>query len=94
MEKGAAIFALAMVGTVAPVAAMPSHSTPQVSTVNSYTPAQEADARHAATQAGFIPGPVLVAQAGNFFFNADKDGRSYSLTVTPDGHVYTSTSTK
>ena len=93
LEKGAAIFALAVVSTVAPAAAMPSHSMPQGSTVNSYTPAQEANARNAATKAGFVPGPVLFAQAGNFFFNADKDDRSYALTVTPDGHVYASTST-
>ena len=93
MEKGAAIFVLAVLGTIAPVTAMASHATPQGSTVNSYTPAQETDARNAAIKAGFIPGPILFAQAGNFFLNAEKDGRSYSLTVTPDGHVYASTST-
>ena len=93
MEKGAAIFVLAVLDTVAPMAAVASQSTPQGSTVNSYTPAQEADAHNAATKAGFIPGPILFAQAGNFFLNGEKDGRSYSLTVTPDGHVYASTST-
>lgn len=57
-------------------------------TVNSYTAAQEAGARQAATREGFEPGPVLFAQAGNFFFNATKNGHSYPLTVTPEGKVY------
>lgn len=77
-----------------PVAAAPSPPGGSISTVNTYTPAQEGEARKAATQAGFTPGPVLFAQAGNFFFNASKGGQSYSLTVTPDGQVYASTSTK
>ena len=59
-----------------------------VSTVNSYTPAQEANARQAAMHEGFEPGPVLFAQAGNFFFNGTKNGHSYPLTVTPQGRVY------
>ena len=98
MAKEVAIFALVMAGATLPAVATVSNSTPnsmrQVATVDSYTPAQEAVARQAATQAGFTPSPVLFAQDGNFFFNASKDGRSYALTVTPNGQVYASTSTK
>lgn len=77
-----------------PAAAAPPPSSAPISTVNTYTSAQEAEARQAATRAGFTPGPVLFAQAGNFFFNASKDGQSYGLTVTPDGKVYASTPSK
>jgi len=97
VAKEVAIFALFMAGAPLPAIATVLNSTPnatrQVSTVNSYTPAQEAFARQAATQAGFTAGPVLFAQDGNFFFNASKDGRSYALTVTPNGQVYASTPT-
>jgi hypothetical protein len=60
-------------------------------TVNSYTPAEARAAGDAATRDGYAPGPVLFAQAGDFFFNASKDGHHYGLTVTPDGKVYAST---
>ena len=76
------------------VAAASPHSGGPISTVNTYTAAQEAEARKAATRAGFTPGPVLFAQAGNFFFNASKDGQSYGVTVTPGGQVYASMPTK
>lgn len=60
-------------------------------TVNSYTPAQEEKAEAAVKAAGYDPGKVLFAQAGNFFFNGIKDGQSYGITVTPDGRVFAST---
>jgi hypothetical protein len=92
--KKAQRFFLAVAAICLPAAATPSHAIRQSSTVNSYTPAQEADARQAAIRAGLTPGPVLFAQAGNFFFNATKSGQSYGLTVTPDGQVYSTTPTK
>lgn len=61
---------------------------PAIHTVNSYTPAEEARARKAATDAGYLSPVITSAQAGNFFMNASKDGKSYQLTVTPDGKVY------
>jgi hypothetical protein len=64
---------------------------PTSQTVNSYTPAQEQKARAAAKAAGYDSGKVLFAQAGNFFFNASREGRRYALTVTPEGKVYAST---
>lgn len=59
-------------------------------TVNSYTPAQEARARKAATDAGYVAPVVTSAQDGNFYMTASKGGRSYQLTVTPSGQVYAS----
>jgi hypothetical protein len=90
MSKASHLLLLAMTSISLPVAAAPSHSFDRASTVNSFTAEQEAGARQAATRAGFTSGTVLFAQAGNFFFNASKGGRSYGLTVTPDGHVYAS----
>jgi hypothetical protein len=90
MTRSAIIPILSMWGLcVCAPAATAAESGPP--TVNSYTPAQAKDASQAATQAGYDPGPVLFAQAGNFFFNASKGGHSYGLTVTPDGKVYAST---
>lgn len=60
-------------------------------TVNSFTPAQADKAREAARAAGYQPVTITFAQAGNFFINGTRDGRIYSLTVTPDGEVYAST---
>jgi ABC-type sugar transport system substrate-binding protein len=59
-------------------------------TVNSYTQAEEAKAREAARAAGYQPGVLTMAQGGNLFFNAMREGRKYALTVTPDGKVYAS----
>lgn len=61
---------------------------PPPGTVNSYTAADLAKARAAASAAGFTPGVVASAQAGNLFLKATKEGRTYFLTVTPDGQVY------
>lgn len=94
MANAAGIFAVALLCMVLPAAAANTPSSGQTSTVDSYTPAQEANARSAATGQGFEPGPALFAQDGNFFFNATKDGRTYALTVTPDGQVYSSTAVK
>ena len=60
-------------------------------TVNSYTPAQEKRADNAARTAGYAPGIVTMAQAGNLFLDATRGGETYSLTVTPDDKVYAST---
>jgi hypothetical protein len=60
-------------------------------TVNTYTPAEEKRADDAARTAGYAPGIVTMAQAGNLFLNATRDGRTFSLTVTPDEKIYAST---
>lgn len=60
----------------------------QSGTVNSYTSADAAKAKAAVQAAGFTPGDITSAQAGNFFVAAKKDGATYVVTVTPDGHVY------
>ena len=60
-------------------------------TVNSYTPAQEKRADAAARSAGYTPGIVTMAQAGNLFLDATRGGELYSLTVTPDNKVFAST---
>lgn len=60
-------------------------------TVNSYTPAEEKRADDAARTAGYVPGIVTMAQAGNLFLDATRNGQTYSLTVTPDEKVYAST---
>ena len=59
-------------------------------TVNSFTPAQEKRADAAARSAGYMPGIVTMAQAGNLFLDATRNGEIYSLTVTPDEKVYAS----
>ena len=65
----------------------------QATMVNSYTAADLARARAAATAAGFTAVTVATAQAGNLFLTATKEGKSYLLTITPDGKVYPSTGT-
>jgi hypothetical protein len=60
----------------------------QSGTVNSYTPAEAAKARAAVQAAGYTPGAIATAQAGNLFVRAKKGSDSYMVTVTPDGHVY------
>lgn len=62
-------------------------------TVNSYKPAQEKRADAAARNAGYTPGIVTMAQAGNLFLDATRGGALYSLTVTPDDKVYASSPT-
>jgi hypothetical protein len=59
-------------------------------TVNSYTADDLRKAQAAASAAGFTPGPVGSAQAGNIFMKATKGGQTYFLTITPDEHVYSS----
>lgn len=73
--------------TSAMAANTPKLATP-VATVNSYTPAEEARARKAATDAGYVSPVVTSAQDHNFFMTASKDGKVYQLTVTPTGQVY------
>lgn len=62
-------------------------------TVNDYSAADRARAEKAARAAGFAPKAVVMAQAGHLFLNAEKDGQTYMLTVTPAGKVYASTGT-
>jgi adenosylcobinamide amidohydrolase len=56
--------------------------------VNSYSAADEAKAKAAVQAAGYTPGVIATAQAGNLFVRATKDGQPYMITVTPDGHAY------
>ncbi|HEU4548944.1 MAG TPA: hypothetical protein VFS01_04560 [Rhizomicrobium sp.] len=65
----------------------PAHPGP---TVNDYTAAQSQRAEAAARSAGFSDLEIAMVQDGNFFLNGQKEGQSYSLTVTPDGRVYPS----
>ena len=74
--------------TLANAALPPAHPGP---TVNDYTAAQSARAEAAARSAGFGNLEITMVQAGNFFLKGEKDGQSYSLTVTPDAKVYSST---
>src|SRR5665213_840269 len=60
----------------------------QAGTVDAYTPADEAKAKAAVSAAGFTPGAVATAQAGNLFLSATKGADKYFVTVTADGHVY------
>lgn len=59
-------------------------------TVNDYTAAQSQRAEAAARSAGFSDLEIVMVQDGNFFLNGQKQGQSYSLTVTRDGQVYSS----
>ena len=59
-------------------------------TVNDYTAAQSQRAEAAARSAGFDNCEIVMVQDGNFFLNGQKQGQSYSLTVTRDGKVYSS----
>ena len=60
-------------------------------TVNSFTPAEEAHARSAVTEAGYKPSILEFAQAGNLFFTATRDDNIYEVTVTPSGKTFAST---
>lgn len=60
-------------------------------TVNDYSVADRVRAEKAARAAGFAPVAVVMAQAGHLFLNAEKDGQTHVLTVTPEGKVYAST---
>lgn len=59
-------------------------------TVNDYTAAQSQRAEAAARSAGFGDLEIVMVQDGNFFLNGQKEGQSYSITVTRDGKVYSS----
>jgi hypothetical protein len=65
----------------------PAHPGP---TVNDYTGAESQRAEVAARRAGFDNLEITMVQDGNFFLNGQKQGETYSLTVTRDGKVYPS----
>ncbi len=80
--------AFAILTTGGAYAALPlAHPGP---TVNDYTAAQSQRAEAAARSAGFGDLEIVMVQDGNFFMNAQRQGQSYSLTVTRDGKVYSS----
>jgi hypothetical protein len=59
-------------------------------TVDDYTAAQSERAEAAARHAGFNNLEIVMVQDGNFFLSGQKQGGTYSLTVTRDGKVYSS----
>ena len=59
-------------------------------TVDDYTAALSQRAEAAARSAGFDNLEITMVQDGNFFLNGQKQGETYSLTVTSDGKVYPS----
>jgi hypothetical protein len=59
-------------------------------TVNDYTAGQSEHAEAAARGAGFTSLEIVMVQDGNFFLNGQKQGGTYSLTVTRDRKVYSS----
>ena len=59
-------------------------------TVNDYTAAQSQQAEAAARRAGFDKLEIVMVQDGNFFLQGQKQGQTCSMTVTPDGKVYSS----
>jgi len=59
-------------------------------TVNDYTAVESQRAEAAARSAGFDNLEITMVQDGNFFLNGQKQGETYSLTVTRDGKVYPS----
>ena len=63
----------------------------QTGTVNDYSPAERTRAEAAIRAAGFVPRGVTTAQAGYLFFKAERDGKLYTITVSPRGEVYPST---
>ena len=71
-------------------AAIPASAAP-VTTVNSFTHAQDTRARKAIIEAGYQPDVPEFAQAGNLFYTATKIGDTYEVTVVPSGQVYAST---
>ena len=60
-------------------------------TVNDYTAAESRRAEAAARSAGFDKLEITMVQDGNFFLNGQRQGETYSITVTRDGKVYPST---
>jgi hypothetical protein len=72
--------------------AAPTLALAQAGSTDSYTPAQADKAKAAARAAGYDPVVISMAQGGNIFINAKRDGQIYSLTVTPEDKVYASTS--
>jgi hypothetical protein len=62
--------------------------------VDDYTAAQSQRAEAAAQRAGFGHLEIVMVQDGNFFLNGQKEGQSYSLTVTRDGTVYSSSGSR
>ena len=82
-----AAFAIAALATGAYGALPLAHPGP---TVDDYTAAQSQRAEAAARRAGFADLAIVMVQDGNFFLNGQKEGQSYSLTVTRDGAVYPS----
>lgn len=66
-------------------------AAPAAGTVNAYSPAQERHAEAAARAKGYSGLEVTMAQAGNLFLKGEKGGKTFMLTVTPDGKVYPST---
>lgn len=59
-------------------------------TVDDYTAPQSERAEAAARSAGFDHLEITMVQDGNFFLNGQKQGETYSVTVTRDGKVYPS----
>lgn len=57
-------------------------------TVNDYTARQSQRTEAAARSAGFGDLEIVMVQDCNVFLNGQKEGQSYSLTVTRDGQVY------
>lgn len=58
--------------------------------MNDYTAAQSQRAVTAARGAGFGDPRIIMVQDGNFFLNAEKSGQIHSVTVTPEGKVFSS----
>jgi len=83
MRNALVAAAMIVAGTTSAIAAQ--------TTVNSFSPAQEAHAKAAITQAGYRPEALAAVQDGNFFFTATKGGDVYQATVTQAGKVFVST---
>jgi len=81
-------FAMKTIFVAAALLAMSCAAMAQGALVNDYSAADAAKAMAAVQAAGYAPGKVASAQAGNFFITATKDGLPYVVTVTPDGHAY------
>lgn len=60
-------------------------------TVDDYTAAQSRRAQEAAEHAGFENLQIVMVQDGNFFLRGQMQGKTYAITVVPDGKVYSST---
>jgi hypothetical protein len=81
------LFMTAFIMTTTLVPALAASGT----TVNSFSPAQDARDRKAIVEAGYKPAVLEFAQDGNLFYTATKGGDMYGVTVVPSGHVYAST---